>query len=37
MHSTAEMDYLLLELLVDGIHSIFDGNALQVPCGYFEP
>ena len=28
--------YLLLELLMDCIHCILDGNTLQVPCGDFE-
>jgi hypothetical protein len=28
--------YLLLELLVDGIHGIFDGDALEVASGHFE-
>ena len=28
--------YLLLELLMDCIHRIFDGNTLQVPCSDFE-
>ena len=28
--------YLFLELLMDCIHCILDGNTLQVPCSDFE-
>ena len=28
--------YLLLELLVDCIHCVFDGNTLQIPCSDFK-
>lgn len=34
---SSEKSYLLLERLVDGIHGVPDGYALEVPCCYVQP